>query len=69
MSAHGHARAVGGEVLDPLMKVLLAIFAVSAVFMAYRFYAGVGAVSNIDCYPWGTGGARAPHQPARRWPP
>ncbi len=54
MSAHGHARAIGGEVLDPLMKVLLAIFAVSAVFMAYRFYAGVGAVSNMtDGFTWG----------------
>jgi Ni/Fe-hydrogenase subunit HybB-like protein len=54
MSAHEQARAVGGQVLDPLMKVLLAIFAVSSVFMAYRFYAGVGAVSNMtDGFTWG----------------
>jgi Ni/Fe-hydrogenase subunit HybB-like protein len=54
MSAHEHARPIGGEVLDPLMKVLLGIFAVSAVFMAYRFYAGVGAVSNMtDGFTWG----------------
>lgn len=54
MSAHDTPRAIGGQVLDPLMKVLLAIFAVSSVFMAYRFYAGVGAVSNMtDGFTWG----------------
>jgi Ni/Fe-hydrogenase subunit HybB-like protein len=54
MSAHESARAVGGRMLDPLMKVLLALFGVSTLFMAYRFYAGVGAVSNMtDGFTWG----------------
>jgi Ni/Fe-hydrogenase subunit HybB-like protein len=54
MSAHEHARPIGGEMLDPLMKVLLGIFAISSVVMAYRFYAGVGAVSNMtDGFTWG----------------
>jgi Ni/Fe-hydrogenase subunit HybB-like protein len=54
MSAHEHPVAVGGKLLDPLMKVLLALFAVAAVVMAYRFYAGVGAVSNMtDGFTWG----------------
>lgn len=54
MSAHDNPRAIGGVLLDPLMKVLLAIFAVSSLFMAYRFYAGVGAVSNMtDGFTWG----------------
>jgi Ni/Fe-hydrogenase subunit HybB-like protein len=36
------------------MKVLLALFAFSTAFMAYRFYAGVGAVSNMtDGFTWG----------------
>jgi Ni/Fe-hydrogenase subunit HybB-like protein len=54
MSAHEIARPVGGKMLDPLMKVLLALFGISALFMAYRFYAGIGAVSNMtDGFTWG----------------
>src|SRR5512140_851130 len=54
MSAHQNARAVGGPLLDPLMKILLGIFAVSSLVMAYRFYAGIGAVSNMtDGFTWG----------------
>jgi Ni/Fe-hydrogenase subunit HybB-like protein len=54
MSAHEHPLPIGGKVLDPLMKVLLALFAVSAIVMAYRFFAGVGAVSNMtDGFTWG----------------
>jgi Ni/Fe-hydrogenase subunit HybB-like protein len=54
MSAHEIARPVGGRMLDPLMKVLLTLFGVSSLFMAYRFYAGVGAVSNMtDGFTWG----------------
>src|SRR3972149_1600958 len=54
MSAHETARPVGGRILDPLMKVLLALFGLSALFMAYRFYAGIGAVSNMtDGFTWG----------------
>ena len=47
MSAHEHPRAVGGKLLDPTMKVLLVLFGISTIVMAYRFYAGVGAVSNM----------------------
>jgi Ni/Fe-hydrogenase subunit HybB-like protein len=54
MSAHENARAVGGPLLDPLMKVLLGLFGVASIVMAYRFYAGVGAVSNMtDGFTWG----------------
>src|SRR5512138_3758011 len=54
MSAHERPRAIGGKLLDPTMKVLLVLFAISAVVMAYRFYAGVGAVSNMtDGFTWG----------------
>jgi Ni/Fe-hydrogenase subunit HybB-like protein len=54
MSAHQNARAIGGPLLDPLMKILLGIFAVSSLVMAYRFFAGIGAVSNMtDGFTWG----------------
>ncbi|MGC3997073.1 MAG: Ni/Fe-hydrogenase cytochrome b subunit [Anaeromyxobacter sp.] len=54
MSAHDHAKPIGGTILDPLMKICLALFAVSVAFMAYRFYAGVGPVSNMtDGFTWG----------------
>jgi len=54
MSAHENARAVGGRLLDPFMMVLLGLFGISAIVMAYRFYAGVGAVSNMtDGFTWG----------------
>jgi Ni/Fe-hydrogenase subunit HybB-like protein len=52
--SHVHARPVGGKLLDPLMKVLLALFALSVVVMGYRFVAGVGPVSAMsDGYAWG----------------
>ena len=54
MSDHDHPRAVGGKLLDPLMKTLLAIFCVSAVVMVYRFSTGIGPVSNMtDGFTWG----------------
>src|SRR5512139_1807353 len=54
MSAHARPSAVGGRLLAPPMKVLLSVFAVSAAVMAYRFFAGVGAVSNMtDGFTWG----------------
>jgi Ni/Fe-hydrogenase subunit HybB-like protein len=54
MSAHEQPRAVGGKLLDPTMKVLLVLFGISSLVMAYRFYAGVGAVSNMtDGFTWG----------------
>ncbi|HTN51817.1 MAG TPA: Ni/Fe-hydrogenase cytochrome b subunit [Anaeromyxobacter sp.] len=54
MSAHDHPQAIGGKVLDPLMTTLLAIFAVAAAVMVYRFFAGIGPVSNMtDGFTWG----------------
>ena len=54
MSDHDHPRAIGGKLFDPLMKTLLAIFGVSAVVMVYRFFTGVGPVSNMtDGFTWG----------------
>jgi len=54
MSAHEHAQPIGGRMLDPLMKTLLATFAVAAAVMLYRFFAGVGPVSNMtDGFTWG----------------
>ncbi len=54
MSAHEHPQAIGGKLLDPLMKTLLSLFAVSAVIMVYRFFTGIGPVSNMtDGYAWG----------------
>ncbi|HEX7488759.1 MAG TPA: Ni/Fe-hydrogenase cytochrome b subunit, partial [Anaeromyxobacteraceae bacterium] len=54
MSGHGHPQAIGGKLFDPLMKFLLAVFGVAVVVMAYRFFAGIGPVSNMtDGYAWG----------------
>jgi Ni/Fe-hydrogenase subunit HybB-like protein len=54
VSAHAKATPVGGRLLDAPMKGLLALFAVSALVVVYRFAAGMGAVSNMtDGYTWG----------------
>ena len=54
MSGHGHPQAIGGKLFDPLMKFLLATFGVAVAVMAYRFFAGIGPVSNMtDGYAWG----------------
>ena len=54
MSAHAHARPIGGKMLDPLMKVCLGLFGIAVVVMAYRFATGVGPVSAMtDGYAWG----------------
>ncbi len=54
MSAHEHAQPIGGKLLDPLMTTLLAIFGVAALVMVYRFFAGIGPVSNMsDGFTWG----------------
>jgi Ni/Fe-hydrogenase subunit HybB-like protein len=54
MSGHDHPKAIGGAIMDPLMKLLLAIFGISLVVMLYRFFAGIGPVSNMtDGYAWG----------------
>jgi Ni/Fe-hydrogenase subunit HybB-like protein len=54
MSAHAHAKPVGGKMLDPLMKVSLGLFALAVVVMGYRFVTGIGPVSAMtDGYAWG----------------
>jgi Ni/Fe-hydrogenase subunit HybB-like protein len=54
MSGHEHPQAIGGRLLDPFMKVLLALFGVAALVMAYRFVVGIGPVSAMtDGYAWG----------------
>lgn len=54
MTAHDHPRAIGGRLLAPPLPLLIAIFGASALVMAYRFFAGVGAVSNMtDGFTWG----------------
>ena len=54
MSAHEHARPIGGPLLASPMKLLLAVFGVAAVVMVYRFFAGIGPVSNMtDGFTWG----------------
>lgn len=54
MSAHEHPKPIGGTLFDPLMKKLLAIFAVAAVIMLYRFAVGIGPVSMMtDGFTWG----------------
>jgi Ni/Fe-hydrogenase subunit HybB-like protein len=54
MTAHAHPKPIGGKLFDPLMKVLLVLFGVAAVVMVYRFFAGIGPVSNMsDGFTWG----------------
>ncbi len=54
MSAHAHPRPLGGKLLDRPTLVLLAIFGVASLVMAYRFFFGIGSVSNMtDGFTWG----------------
>ena len=54
MSGHDHPKAIGGRLIDRPVLILLAIFGVAAVIMVYRFFAGIGPVSNMtDGYTWG----------------
>ena len=54
MSVHDHPKAIGGTIFDPLMKILLVLFGISAAVMLYRFFAGIGPVSAMsDGYAWG----------------
>jgi Ni/Fe-hydrogenase subunit HybB-like protein len=54
MSAHEHPKAIGGRLLGREMLVLLGLFGVAAVVMGYRFFAGIGPVSNMtDGFTWG----------------
>jgi Ni/Fe-hydrogenase subunit HybB-like protein len=54
MSGHDHPKSIGGKMFDPLMKTLLVLFGIAAVVMVYRFFTGVGPVSNMtDGFTWG----------------
>jgi len=54
MSAHDTPKAIGGKLLAPPMNLLLAIFGVAVVVMAYRFAVGIGPVSMMtDGFTWG----------------
>jgi Ni/Fe-hydrogenase subunit HybB-like protein len=45
---------VGGPILTRSYRILLAVAALGGVVMLWRFFAGLGAVSNLnDGYPWG----------------
>ncbi len=54
MSAHEHPKAIGGKLFDRTMLVLLGLFGVAALVIVYRFFTGVGPVSNMsDGFTWG----------------
>jgi Ni/Fe-hydrogenase subunit HybB-like protein len=54
MSTHVHPKPIGGDLLDRPMMILLGLFGVAVVVIGYRFFAGIGAVSNMnDGYTWG----------------
>ncbi len=54
MSGHAHPQPVGGKLFDRTMLTLLGIFGISALVMLYRFFVGVGPVSNMtDGFTWG----------------
>ena len=45
---------VGGPILTRSYRILLAVAALGGVMMLWRFFAGLGSVSNLnDGYPWG----------------
>jgi Ni/Fe-hydrogenase subunit HybB-like protein len=48
------AKPVGGPLFTPAYKLLLGFIALWVLLLAYRFAAGIGAVSALtDGYPWG----------------
>ena len=54
MTVHQRPRPIGGRLLAPPMPILLAVFGASTLVMAYRFFAGIGAVSYMtDGFTWG----------------
>ncbi|MGE3959989.1 MAG: Ni/Fe-hydrogenase cytochrome b subunit [Vicinamibacterales bacterium] len=54
MSAHAPAAPVGGHLMTPSMRVLVALFGVGAVMIAWRLVAGLGATTAMnDGYPFG----------------
>ncbi|HUR35089.1 MAG TPA: Ni/Fe-hydrogenase cytochrome b subunit [Vicinamibacterales bacterium] len=54
MSAHAAAEPVGGRLMTPSMRVLLALFGIGTVIIAWRLVAGLGATTALnDGYPFG----------------
>jgi Ni/Fe-hydrogenase subunit HybB-like protein len=55
MSSHAHLHApVGGPLWTRPFRIVVGVFAVCGVFLAYRFAAGLGASTAMnDGYPWG----------------
>jgi len=49
-----YARAVGGPILTRTFKVCLAVFAMCALVLAWRFVVGLGPTTGMnDGFPWG----------------
>lgn len=54
MSAHARAEPLGGKLLTPTFKVLMAVGALGVVALAVRYTMGLGAASAMtDGYAWG----------------
>src|SRR6266498_2688884 len=54
MTAHAHETPLGGKILTPAMKLLLALAGVWVVLVVVRLFFGLGAVSaQSDGYAWG----------------
>jgi Ni/Fe-hydrogenase subunit HybB-like protein len=55
MADHSHApRPLGGNLFTPFTLLLGVLSAIAAAILLYRFFNGLGAVTNLnDGYPWG----------------
>ena len=54
MRVHHPAVPVGGQLMTPSMRALLAVFAIGAVMILWRLAAGLGATTAMnDGYPFG----------------
>ncbi len=54
MSAHAHATPIGGPIVGRPLLALVGMFGLAAAVMAYRFFVGLGPVSNMsDGFAWG----------------
>ena len=50
----GIGRPVGGPIVTPVFKLLLALVAASVLIIGWRLVSGLGAVTAMnDGYPWG----------------
>lgn len=54
MAAHVHAAPVGGRLITPSIRILLGLVGLSALMIAWRLIAGLGATTAMnDGYPFG----------------